>query len=173
MKKIILSVLLVLSTSVINAKETKVLPILDADYCPAPTIALIGGVTKFSGASSAGKTYGLELGFACPIFQIDGLEINQILSATHYSHNGSSINALEMNPRLVFELSPDLKIGFGPGLGLLRVNGATEFGLNAGVSLNYALYGNTFVGIETRKQWVNSDSALDNQKTLLKIGTHF
>lgn len=170
MKKTLLSALLVLSTSTFAADETKILPILDADYCPAPTVALMGGHTSYENES--GALYGVELGFACPIFQIKGLEINQVLSLTHFSENGFDINTLEMNPRIMLKLSDKVKIGAGPGLAILFTDADTEYGVNLGASINYDITPDYFIGIETRYQWA-TENAFDNSRTLLKVGTHF
>ncbi len=170
MKKTLMSALLVLSTSAFAASETKMLPILSADYCPAPTVALMGGYTNYDDAD--GALYGIELGFACPIFQIKGLEINQVLSLTHYSENGFDINTLEMNPRIMFKVADKIKLGVGPGLGVLFTDDDTEFGFNVGASINYDITPGYFVGLETRYQWATED-AFDNSRTLVKVGMHF
>lgn len=170
MKKTLLASLLLLSTSVFAADETKMLPIFSDDYCPAPTVALMGGYTNYD--SSDGALYGIELGFACPIFQIKGYEINQVLSLTHFSENGFDINTLEMNPRVMFKVSDKVKIGAGPGLAVLFTDDDTEFGFNLGASINYDITPDYFIGLETRYQWA-SESVFDNSRTLVKVGTHF
>lgn len=172
MKKTLLSALLVLSTSAFAADETKMLPILDADYCPAPTVALMGGFTKYSDNGDHDALYGIELGFACPVFQIKDLEINQVLSLTHYSENGFDINTLEMNPRVMFKLSDKIKVGAGPGLAVLFTDADTEYGFNLGASINYDITPDYFIGLEMRYQWA-TESAYDNGRTLFKVGTHF
>ncbi|MDF1875734.1 outer membrane beta-barrel protein [Sulfurimonas sp. SAG-AH-194-I05] len=184
MKKILASALLIASTSLFASNETKLLPIFDADYCPAPTIALMGGYGKYSGTTDGSTLYGLELGFGCPVFQIKDLTINQVLSLVHSSKNGLTTNALEMNPRIMFDISDKMQFGFGPGLGFIFADGEksdTIFALNIGASLNYDITKDIFVGIEYRYQWagdadiLNSGvkTNLDNGRTLLKIGTHF
>jgi len=168
MKKTLLSALLVLSASAYAADETKMLPIFSDDYCPAPTVALMGGLTKYSDDREA--LYGIELGFACPVFQIKGYEINQLLSLTHSPE--FDITTLEMNPKLMFKLSDKVKLGAGPGVGVLFTENGTEFGFNLGASINYNITSDYFIGFETRYQWA-TENELDNCRNLLKVGMHF
>ena len=188
MKKILISTLLILSTSLFAApdapKETKVLPIFDADYCPAPTVALMGGYGKYSGVNNGTAMYGVELGFACPIFQIEDVTINQILSLVHSSKDRLKTNTLEMNPRIMFDLSDKVQFGFGPGLGVIFADGEkddTVFGVNVGASLNYDVTPQVFVGVEARYQWAEDadlshngvKTNMNNSRTLLKVGRRF
>ena len=186
MKKILLIALLALSTTLFGgAKETKILPIFTQGYCGAPTVALMLGTGKYKNASNNHATmYGVELGFACPVFQIKDLEINQVLSLVHSDKDGLETNTLEMNPRIMFELSDKMKFGFGPGLGVVFAKSNTKsdavFGLNFGASLNYDISKDMFIGIETRYQWAGdadlsagANTDMDNCRTLLKVGTHF
>jgi len=185
MKKTILAMILALSTISLSANETRLLPILSKDYCPAPTIAVMGGYGKYSDISDSGSgMYGIEVGFGCPVFEIKDLEINQVLSFVHYSKNGLKTNSLEMNPRIMFDLSEKMKVGFGPGVGVIFVDNSfgtdTVFGVNFGASLNYQLNKEMFIGIESRYQWAGSadfgianNVDMDNHRTLFKIGTHF
>ncbi|MFT5660466.1 MAG: hypothetical protein ACI9TV_001107 [Sulfurimonas sp.] len=185
MKKILLSSLLVLSTSLFAApKETKMLPIFTQGYCAAPTVALMGGYGKYSGANNGTAMYGIELGFACPVFQIKDLEINQVLSLVHSDKDGLETNTLEMNPRIMFDLNNKTKFGFGPGLGVIfaESNGKKDevFGLNFGASLNYQISSDMFIGIESRYQWAGdaqfaagTKTNMNNSRTMIKVGTSF
>lgn len=186
MKKLLTTALITLSALSLNANETRLLPILSDNYCPAPTIALVGGYGEYSDISySSSAMYGVELGFGCPVFEVKDLEINQVLSLVHYSENGLTTNSLEMNPRIMFNLNDKTKFGFGPGLGVLFTsNGSTSdtvFGVQVGASLNYQINSDVFIGIETRYQWAGDASLangttkvdMDNHRTLLKVGTHF
>ena len=184
MKKTLLSAILVLSVNAFAADETKILPIFTEGYCGAPTVALMGGYGKYSGASNGSAMYGIELGFACPVFQIKDLEINQVLSLVHSDKDGLETNTLEMNPRIMFKLSNKMKFGFGPGLGVIFAKTDTKsdtvFGLNFGASLNYDITPDMFIGVETRYQWAGdadlsagTKTNLDNSRTLLKVGRRF
>lgn len=184
MKKTLLIALLMLTSSVLSAKDTRILPIFTEDYCAAPTVALMGGYGKYSGANSGTAMYGIELGFACPVFQIKDLEINQVLSLVRSDKNGLETNTLEMNPRIMFDLNKKTKFGFGPGLGVIfaESNGKKDevFGINFGASLNYQISSDMFIGIESRYQWAGdaqfaaaTKTDMSNSRTLLKIGRSF
>ena len=185
MRKNIAIALLLLSTSLFGAaKETKMLPIFTEDYCAEPTIAVMLGYGKYSGAQNGASMYGLELGFACPVFQVKDLEINQVLSFVHSDKDGLETNTLEMNPRIMFELNDKTKFGFGPGLGVIFAKSATKndtvFGFNVGASLNYDITPDIFIGVESRYQWAQdaqlsngAKTDMNNCRTLIKIGTHF
>ncbi|MBC8238556.1 MAG: outer membrane beta-barrel protein [Helicobacteraceae bacterium] len=185
MRKNIAIALLLLNTAVFGAaKETKMLPIFTEGYCATPTIALMGGYGKYSEASNGASMYGLELGFACPVFQIKDLEINQVLSLVHSDKDGLETNTLEMNPRIMFKLNDKTKFGFGPGLGVIFAKSAVKsdsvFGFNVGASLNYDITSDMFIGIESRYQWAKdaelsngAKTNMNNSRTLIKIGTHF
>ena len=185
MRKTLVIALVLLSTSLFGApKETKILPIFTDDFCAAPTVALMGGYGKYSDAQNGSAMYGIELGFACPVFQIKDLEINQVLSLVHSDKDGLETNTLEMNPRIMFELNNKTKFGFGPGLGVIfaKANGKSDevFGVNFGASLNYQISSNMFIGIESRYQWAGdaqfaagSKTDMSNSRTMLKVGTSF
>lgn len=186
MKKNILGALLALSATLwgAEAKETKILPIFAEGYCATPTVALMGGIINFDDSSEQDGAYGIELGFACPVFQIQDLEINQVLSFVHSDENGLETNSLEMNPRIMFALNDKTKFGFGPGLGVVfaKANGQNEtlFGVNAGASLQYDITKDVFVGFESRYQWTQDaefvsgvHTDMNNFRNMLKLGTHF
>lgn len=183
MKKIKVLLLSVLTAGVIQAQETKILPIFDADYCPAPTVALMGGYGKYAGASGSAAMYGVELGFACPVFQIKDLVINQVLSLVNSSKDGLDTTSLEMNPRIMFKVADKVEFGVGPGLGIIFADGTksdTVIGLNLGASLQYDISSDIFVGLESRYQWAGDaeltpgvQTDLDNSRTMIKIGKRF
>lgn len=186
MKKNLLVALLALSTTLWaeGAKDTEMLPIFTEGYCAAPSVALMAGTGKFDGPDEQTAMYGVELGFACPVFQIKDLEINQVLSFVHSDENGLETNSLEMNPRIMFDLNEKAKFGFGPGLGVVFANARGQsdvlFGFNVGASLNYDISKDVFVGINSRYQWAQdadfgarSNVGMNNLRTMLKIGTHF
>jgi hypothetical protein len=185
MKKTIFAALLLLGASLFAApKETKMLPIFTEGYCALPTVALMGGYGKYSGANNGSAMYGVELGFACPVFQIADLEINQILSLVHSDKDGLETNSLEMNPRIMFAIDNKTKFGFGPGLGVIfaKANNKSDaiFGVNFGASLNYAITSDMFIGVESRYQWAGdgqfaagTKTDMSNSRTLVKIGKQF
>lgn len=185
MKKKLLLTLVILSTTLFGAaKETKILPIFTGGYCAAPTVALMGGYGKYKDADNGAATYGVELGFACPVFQIKDLEINQVLSLVHSDKDGLKATTLEMNPRIMFAINEKTKFGFGPGLGVVFAETSGEkdtvIGVNLGASLNYNITPEVFIGIESRYQWTQkaefttgTETNLNNSRTMLKIGRHF
>lgn len=186
MKKLLFTALITLSALSLNANETRLLPFFEDDYCPAPTVAVMGGYGKYSDVTnSGGAMYGVELGFGCPVFEVKDVKIDQVLSLVHYSKNGLTTNSLEMNPRIYFDLNNKTKFGFGPGLGILFTsNGSqsdTVYGIQVGASLNYEINADMFIGIESRYQWAGDASLtngaanvdMNNHRTLLKVGTHF
>lgn len=170
MKKTLLSALLILSTSAFAADETKLFPFFDEDYAAEPKVALMIGHS--SNQDDATPLPGIELTFACPVFQIEGLKINQILSLTHSSIDGYDITSIEMNPKVVFDIMDKTTLGVGPGFGILVTNHGTEYGFNLGASIDYDIIENYFVGVETRHQWA-TENELDNTRILLKAGMHF
>ena len=184
MKKIILSTLLALNITALSAQETKMLPILDADYCPAPTVALMGGYGSYSGANSGTAMYGVEAAFACPVFQIKDIKIHQVLSLVHSSKDGLKTTTLEMNPQVIFDLSPKMHLGVGPGIGVIFAKGDKSdslVGINFGASFNYDITPKVFVGIDARYQWagdadlynLGQNTNLDNMRTMIKVGRRF
>jgi len=186
MKKIILTAALAINTTLFAgaAKETKILPFFGDGYCAAPTVAIMGGYGKYSGAPNGAAMYGVELGFACPVFQIKDLEINQVLSLVHSDKDGLETNSLEMNPRIMFPLNNKTKFGFGPGLGVIfaKSNGKSDevFGINLGGSINYQLSSDMFIGLESRYQWAGdaqfaagTKTDMNNCRTMLKFGKSF
>jgi hypothetical protein len=183
MKKILLASMLLFSTSLFAevAKETKFFPIMSGDYCAAPTVALMGGATNYDDMSGSADSYGVELRFGCPVFQIKGYDIRQVLSIVHDNGNGFKTTSLEMNPRIMFPLSKDVEFGFGPGLGVIFAKDDiagkdTVWGVNVGVSLHYDVTNKIFIGVESRYQWTQDTDFggdIDNFRTMVKIGTRF
>lgn len=186
MKKIALAGLLALSMSSLSAKETKILPILtDDNYCFNPSVALIGGYTKYDEADNGTSMYGAELSIACPALQLQSLNIRQQISFVHATEKDKfSSNSLEFNPHVIFKADDKLQVGVGPGVGIVfaDADGETDtvIGLNIGASANYDVTPRVFVGAEARYQWGLADAdfngnkvSLDNYRTLLKVGYHF
>lgn len=184
MKNILIAILLTLSTVSLQANETRILPILTGDYCPNPTMAVTTGYNIYDDIKDSGSsTYGLEIAFGCPIFEIKDLEINQVLGANHYKKDNFSITTVEMNPRIMFELDNRTKVGVGPGVSILFVdnnnNKDTILGFNIGATVNYQLNDGMFIGLDIRHQFTQKTNVfsnninLNNNKTVIKIGKSF
>lgn len=187
MKRIILLTMVLLSTSLFAqvAKETKLLPFFEAGYCADPTVAIMGGVTQYKdNTNDTTNTYGVELRFGCPVFQIKNYDIRQVLSAIHTDKNNLSTTSIEMNPRIMFELTKDVEFGFGPGLGVVFAKNSagiktlrdTVLAVNIGASLHYTPTKNMFIGFESIYQWTQKSdfgNTLDNFRNMIKIGTSF
>ena len=186
MKKIVLVSMLLLNSSLFAevAQETKLLPIFGGNYCAAPTVALMGGYTNYDNTSDNAGSYGAELRFGCPVFQIKGFDIRQVLSVVHADKNNLTTTSIEMNPRIMFPLTEDIEFGFGPGLAVIFAEDSsttstdkdTLIGVNVGASLHYNVTNSIFVGLESRYQWTQKADfgrTIDNLRTMIKIGTSF
>ncbi len=132
-----------------------------------------------------GLAYGVEVSFDCPVFTppIEN-PLRQQLSVNRYDKNGLLITSIEMNPYYFINLSDDLVLGFGPGLGAIEANPDNAksqwlFSLQAGAGLKY--YVDDFlIGADLRYQWTaekdlgsGSKVGLDNTRFLLKAGYRF
>ncbi len=184
MKRIVLSTLLLAATLVHAEKETKFFPIAtDADYCPAPAVAVLGGYGEVEKAYGGDYMYGIEFSLACPALQLASNDIRQQISLVHQSDHGLRMTSLEFNPHLLFHLDEKIQLGVGPGFGVIFTDADETdvvFGVNVGASLTYAVDASYFVGAEARYQWTTDaelakgvEQSLDNYRTLLKVGMHF
>lgn len=202
MKKNILISTLLLASSLFAepAKETEMFPLFtSANYCSEATVALMGGVTNYHNTSGYTDSYGAELRFACPVFQIKGFDNRQVLSVVYAEKDGLTTTSIEMNPRIMFPVSDDIEFGFGPGLGVIFAENDTAvttgsgtlldpfvtttstskdtvIGVNIGASLHYNVTESVFVGLESRYQWTQNTKfgkTIDNARTMLKVGTSF
>jgi len=185
MQKVALAALITLSITSLCAKELAVLPVVtDDEYSLRPGVALLGGYGNYTkGESSA--MYGVELSMACPLLQLETLDIKQQISLVNYSYNGLNTLSLEFNPHLMFDINDKFQFGVGPGFGILLAkpdNGdsATSVTVALGASLNYNVTKTMYLGLESRYQWVEKaefatdvKTNLDNYRTLLKVGMHF
>jgi len=185
MKKVVLAALITLSTTALCARELAVFPIAtDADYCLGAGVALLGGYGNYT-KGEASAMYGVEFSMACPLLQLETLDIKQQISLVNYSFNGLNTLSLEFNPHLMFDINNKLQFGVGPGFGILLANpengdSATSLTVALGASLNYNVTRTMYLGLESRYQWVEKaefatdvKTNLDNHRTLLKVGMHF
>ncbi|WP_210397813.1 hypothetical protein [Motiliproteus sediminis] len=156
-------------------------PALTGDnYRAEPTLALIGGQLDpdVTGAD-ADDLWGLELSLNCPLIQPPSNRIRQQASLTRYDDQGLKITSLEINPHYVVPVSEHMELGFGPGVGIMKVdsngNDETLLGLQAGVSLHYRRDA-FFFGAEARYQITDKEDFgagkvdVDNSRVLLKVG---
>lgn len=168
-----------------QTKELKLLPIAtDATYCANIGVALLGGYGTVEHENGAAM-YGLEVSLACPMLQLPTHAIRQQVSLVHYDENGFTMNSLEFNPHLLFDLTDNLQLGAGPGFGVIFAdadggNSTVMLGINAGLSLNYDITPQLFTGVETRWQWTTegefvsgSKTSVDNYRSLFKVGMRF
>ena len=176
----------VLSTVSFAGDEFKVLPFFyDDNYKANIEIAAVLGHIDFDGKVNDGTTYGLEFSFDCPIFTLPGNSLlRQQLNLNRYDKNGLNITTIEMNPYYFVDLSKDLVLGFGPGIGAMNVDpdGADDkwlFTVQAGAGLKYYLNENILLGADLRYQWTAEkdfgagDEDFDNMRVLLKVGYTF
>ncbi len=164
------------------ADGVQFLPAMNSSYTPSLAIAALGGYQKTDSLDGTGA-YGIELSLTCPLLQIPNHIIRQQVSFVHADSNGIATNSVELNPHVLFDLAPQLRIGVGPSLGAVYAYGRDDhevvFGIGAGVSLTYDIAPQYFVGVESRHQWTSNANLggskvdLDNSRTLLKVGVHF
>ncbi|RUM62045.1 MAG: hypothetical protein DSZ03_07450, partial [Sulfurimonas sp.] len=177
MKRIVLSTLLLMTTLVHAERATTLFPIMtDADYCPAPAVALLGGYGEMEKAYDGDYMYGLEFSLACPALQLEHYDIRQQISLVHQSKHGLRMTSLEFNPHILFDLDENMQLGVGPGFGVIFTDAdATDIigGINIGASVNYDIDAVYFVGAEARYQWTTDadlgngvEHSLDNYRTL-------
>lgn len=169
-----------------SASALEAFPVLDEGFEAEPTISVLGGTqsSEVDGVGS-GTAAGAEISLACPVFKVEGPgSVRQQISVTRFDKDGLEQTHLEINPHYLVPLSPSFALGVGPGLGYVAAspdNGDDDgvFALQAGVSLHYRA-GPLFLGAEYRYQWTQkadlageSDTELDNQRAVAKVGVNF
>jgi len=191
MKMIMVSIIgIMLSTTssmATESKEFKVLPIFTEDnWDPEIEVELVNGVMDFNkDGVDKSKAIGLGFSFACPVFTLPGNHIlRQQLNVNMYDKEGMSIANLEMNPHYFFKIEDNFLLGFGPGVGVMKVNPDNSeeqllLTAQAGVSMKYYI-GNVMAGFDIRHQWTAEknlgngiDENMDNTRYLVKVGYSF
>lgn len=179
----LLSALLLSSGTAVAEGQWNFLAGMDKNYVAEPTLSLmIGNLNPDIGNASSDTISGLELSLNCPLLQPPSNKIRQQVSYNRYDDQGLKISTFELNPHYVIEAAPGLGIGFGPGLGYVKAETATEsegmLALQLGASLHYTALGKLFLGAEARYQATQSDDfagqkGADNFRVALKAGYNF
>ena len=159
-------------------------PALSQQTAVDPAVAVLGGM-MFPDVRGADDDfiYGLELSWNCHILRPAQARVRHQVSVTRYDDSPLRMTSAELNSHYTIDLTPDLALGFGPGIGYARTDiGDDDHGLWAfqlGAHLHYRLPGNLFLGGEARYQFTESarfegrNQDADNMRILGKIGIHF
>lgn len=190
----LLSTAVISSASFAGSDEFKAFPIFtDDNWKPNIEVAAVVGYMNFDRSSinnravDDGVVYGLalEFSFDCPVFTLPGDNLlRQQLNINRYDKNGLKVTTIEMNPYYFIDLSKDLVLGFGPGIG--AVHGEPEggkdqwlFAVQAGAGLKYYI-DDFLIGADVRYQWTaakdfgaSTKEDLDNMRMLMKVGYRF
>jgi len=142
--------------------------------------ALLGGVMKGEGDSTDwNPVYGAELSFEC----LFSSAVRSQLQYTHYDEDGLMMQQLSANPHYIFNPGATIEVGFGPHIGVAKVEIANEddtiFTYGVGASLRSDITDNFFIGAEARYEWTTDatfggvDDNLNNAKVFAKLGFSF
>lgn len=190
MKKMIKTVLvtsaLLTSITTLNA-GTKVLPMMDADYCAGWGLALVGGYGQVDLAGAEGSVrYGVEASLACPMLKLDAGDIRQQISIVYGDDNGLTTTEIEAAPFFMFDVAKTTQIGVGPvfGASFASIDAAGSssdvvFGAGAGMNFNYDISQKMYLGADARYIWTTDanfgggDFSLSNFRSMFKVGMHF
>jgi len=145
-----------------------------------PALALIGGIMRGEGNNNDWKSfYGAEFSFNCLLSDA----IRQQIQITNYDHDGLQMLQANINPHYIIDIAEGTQIGFGPTLGIAKVDIGSEddtvFTYGVGASIRQDLGENVFVGAEAKYEWTTDatfggiDDNLNNAKVFAKIGYQF
>ncbi len=162
MKKSILSTLIGLTlagaSSAALAGEWRVLPGMDANYKANVTASVMGGSMSSTPVGS-GAYSSVEVAFNCLVLQPPSGVIRSKISYGQFDKNGLKLTSFEVNPRWTTPMAQDLTIGFGPGIGLVKVDVAGQttnmMAMQLGADLDYSV-GKLNLGLGVR--WQNTAS---------------
>lgn len=171
----------------LQAKDTKMLPMMDADYCAGWGFALLGGYGEADTTGAEGSLrYGVEASLACPMLQLEAGDIRQQISIVYGEDNGLTTTQIEAAPFFMFDVAKTAQIGLGPVFGVSFANldtvgtdSAVVFGAGAGVNFNYDISAKMFIGADARYLWTGDADFgtgkvnLTNYRSMLKVGMHF
>ncbi len=143
-------------------------------------IALLGGMMRGEGDNTDWKGfYGAELAFEC-LFSSD---VRSQLQVTNYDQDGLKMLQFSANPHYIFNRDDAVEFGFGPHIGVARVEIGNEndtvFTYGVGASLRSDISENFFVGAEARYEWTTDttfdgvDDDVNNAKVFAKLGYSF
>ena len=170
-----------LSVTAADDKGWRFLPGLDGDFEKAPTVSLMTGMMSPKDGDS-GKILGVELSFNCPLLQPPTNKIRQQISYAQYDENGVKVSSIEINPHYVFEITPRLSIGGGPGFGYVSVDAtgadANMFAMQLGGSVHFNVTEMFFLGADARYQMTENEDfggtkGMDNWRMAMKAGISF
>lgn len=169
------------------AEGVVVLPVMKDGYKPEAVASVMFGSMKptQSGADSS-TVMGAELSFRCVLLQVGDNQLRQQLSFTTWEKNNLTLQNIELNAHYQVPVAQDLKIGVGPGVGLIMTDlsgsdNPTFFGAQLGASAHYTGFGPVFVGAEWRYQLTNKDKFtsggaeddMNNWRAVAKVGYMF
>jgi opacity protein-like surface antigen len=161
---------------VVETPDVEAAPV--TDYAPA--LALIGGAMKFDKSGSDWKGfYGAELSFTCLLSN----QVRQQIQVTNYDNDGIQMLQANINPHYMIDIAEGTQVGFGPTLGVARVevgnDDDTIFTYGVGTSIRKNLTENVFVGAEAKYEWTTDvtiagvDTDFNNAKVFAKLGYQF
>ncbi|MFY9142844.1 hypothetical protein [Sulfuricurvum sp.] len=169
--------------SAANAKEFKVLPILDNSFCPDIQVGLSAGYMNLKNVNAEGATAGIEISLDCPVFTLPWDNLRQQIMLNHFNSDGLEMTNLEFNPYYLVTLNNGVEWGFGPGFGVIFADAQksdTVFTLQAGTGLKYNISKEIYTGADLRWQWTQKAELsngykedLDNYRAQIKIGYRF
>lgn len=152
-------------------------------------------------ADDNGSTSGIQVAVDCPLAQQckglckvipagTGLYMRYLFNYNHYSNGDLKVSDFEVNFPFFYDLSPNLSVGLGPGIGHLLA--ASETGKDAnlwtfqvGTTLEYHwkkkfnIFQKPFVALNMRYQFTENqrvgmrNHGLDNSLVLLQLGVGF
>jgi len=193
MKKInkaVLSGLVVMGLTVSTstyAAGVSILPVTQEDYKPEAVISVMGGMMDPTQEGADSSTIlGAELSFRCILLQVGDNQLRQQLSFTTWEKDSLTLQNIELNAHYQVAVANDLKVGVGPGFGVVMTDlsgsdNPTFFGAQLGASLHYTGMGPVFLGAEARYQVTNKDKMisggtednLNNWRAAVKVGYIF
>lgn len=161
--------------------EWKFLPVKDADFKPDMTLSLATGNMNPSHLAS-GSYAGIELALNCLALQPPTGVMRTKISLGRYDQNGMKITSFEVNPRWTTNLSSDLTIGVGPGVGYVKADALGQTtsmaAFQIGADLDYRI-GALNLGLGARWQDTRNKAiatgvnGVDNTLIQAKIGVNF
>jgi hypothetical protein len=173
--------LLAASATALAGDNWKLLPVRDAGFKPDLTLSAAVGSLDPQHASSGTYT-GAELAFNCLALQPPSGTMRSKISLGRFDHDGMKLTTFEVNPRWTTEISKDLTVGVGPGIGLVKAEiggqSKTMGALQVGADLDYRV-GALNLGLGARwqatqnKEIVAGKRGADNFLIQAKIGVNF
>jgi hypothetical protein len=169
------------------AKGLVLLPVSKDGYQPEAAVSLIAGTMEPSRDNmDSSSILGAELSFRCVLLQVGDNQLRQQLSFTTWDKNNLTLQNLEINAHYQIPVAQDLKVGVGPGVGIVMTDAAgtdnpTFFGAQLGGSLHYTGMAPFFTGAEARYQITNKDKFtsageednMNNWRMAVKLGYMF